>query len=252
MSAPYAFFAVAVGGMLGSFLNVVVYRLPRGESLLAPGSHCPTCHAPVKPHDNVPLLSWVWLRGRCRACSTSISARYPLVEALTAALVGAVVLERSSIAAITLGVVLVLTLVPVALIDLEYHVIPNRITLTAAAALLVLGSALDPSGEPERLLAGAGGAGFLLLAHLARPAGMGMGDVKLAGVIGLALGRDVAPAVLLALLGGILIGLVLMLRAPAGERRSTGLPFGPALALGGVVALFAGPALISAYVHHLI
>ena len=116
-----------MGAVVGSFLNVVIYRLPRHESLLTPGSHCPSCNTAVKPYDNVPVLAWIWLRGRCRACRAAISARYPLVEGATAALCAGVVLSRSSAGAIALGVLTVLVLVPVALIDLDCHLIPNRI-----------------------------------------------------------------------------------------------------------------------------
>jgi leader peptidase (prepilin peptidase)/N-methyltransferase len=249
-TATYVLLAAIGGAVAGSFLNVVVHRLPRGESLVRPGSHCTSCAAPIRAFDNIPVLAWAWLRGRCRACHAAISARYPLVEAVTAALCVAVVLAGGPLVRVVLGVTLVLVLVPVALIDLEHHIVPNRITGPAAVVALVLGTALDPGGEPARLLAGAGAGGFFLIAALCSPRGMGMGDVKLAGVMGLLLGREVAPAILIALVGGVLIGLVLIARAEPGQRRSTGMPFGPALALGGLVALFVGPALVSAYLRH--
>jgi leader peptidase (prepilin peptidase)/N-methyltransferase len=251
MIATEIIFAALIGAMLGSFLNVVVYRLPRGESLISPGSHCPSCSASVKPYDNVPVVAWMWLHGRCRACRAAISPRYPLVEAATAALFAAVVLTRSSAAGISLGVLAVLVLVPVALIDLDHHVIPNRITGPAAILAIVLGSALDPSGEPARLIAGVAAGGFLGAAALASPRGMGMGDVKLAGLLGLLLGASVAPALLIALVTGVLAGVVLLVRRAPGARRRVGLPFGPALAFGGLTALFVGHAIIAAYLHHL-
>jgi leader peptidase (prepilin peptidase)/N-methyltransferase len=240
-------FAGVCGAVLGSFLNVVVYRLPRGESLVTPGSHCPTCDRAVKPYDNVPVLAWLWLHGRCRACGAAISPRYPLVEAATAALCVGVVLSRSSAAGIALGLLAVFVLVPVALIDLDHHLIPNLITGPAAVLALVLGSVLDPSGEPARLIAGAAAGGFFLLAALIAPRGMGMGDVKLAGLLGLLLGAEVAPALLIALVAGVLVGVVLVARRPAGERHGVGLPFGPFLALGGLTAIYAGHAILSAY-----
>jgi leader peptidase (prepilin peptidase)/N-methyltransferase len=242
-------FAALMGAVVGSFLNVVIYRLPRHESLLTPGSHCPSCNAAVKPYDNVPVLAWLWLRGRCRACRAAISARYPLVEAATAALCAGVVLSRSSAGAIALGVLTVLVLVPVALIDLDCHLIPNRITGPAAVLAIVLGSALDPSGELNRLIAGAAAGGSFGLAAVVSPRGMGMGDVKLAAVMGLLLGASVAPALLIALLAGILIGMVVLARREPGDRRGVGVPFGPSLAFGGLVALFAGHAMIAAYLH---
>jgi leader peptidase (prepilin peptidase) / N-methyltransferase len=250
-TVAFAVLAGVLGLVAGSFLNVVVYRLPRRESLVAPRSRCPACAAPIKPYDNVPLLSWLLLRGRCRACAAPISPRYPLVELATAALCVGVVLARHSASEIVLGLLLVVTIVPCALIDLEHHLIPNRITAPAAALAVALGSALDLSGEPQRLIAGAGAGGALLLAALAYPKGMGMGDVKLAGVIGLMLGRAVVPAIFAALLAGVLIGILVLAAAPPGERRKVGVPFGPFLALGAVVGLFAGDALVSDYLHHL-
>ncbi len=230
--------AAVFGACVGSFLNVVIYRLPRRESLVSPGSHCPSCGAPVKPYDNVPVLAWLWLRGRCRSCRGAISPRYPAVEAATAALCAAVVLARSDAAGIALGLLTVLVLVPVALIDLEHHVIPNRITGPAAIVALVLGVALDPSGEPTRLAAAGAAGAFFGVAHLVSPRGMGMGDVKLAGLLGLLLGTAVAPALAIALVAGVVVGRR-RARAPgAGERRGTGVPFGPFMALGGLTAVF--------------
>jgi leader peptidase (prepilin peptidase) / N-methyltransferase len=249
MTAAGIIFAVLFGAVLGSFLNVVIYRLPRGESLIAPGSRCPSCSAAVKPYDNIPVIAWMWLRGHCRACRAAISPRYPLVEAATALLCGGVVLTRSSAGALTLGLLSVLVFVPVALIDLDHHVIPNRITAPAALLAIAVGLALDPSGEPGRLIAGAAAGGFFGLAAIASPRGMGMGDVKLAGVMGLLLGDWVAPALLIALLAGIAAGLVVLSRRQPGERQGVGVPFGPALAFGGLVALFAGHAIIAAYLH---
>ncbi len=247
MLAAEVILAALFGAVLGSFLNVVVYRLPRGESLVSPGSRCPSCSASVKAYDNIPVLAWMWLHGRCRACRAAISPRYPLVEAATAALCVAVVLTRSSAGGIALGVLAVLALVPVALIDLDCHLIPNRITGPVAILAIVLGSALDPSGEPARLIAGAAAGGFFGLAAYISPRGMGMGDVKLAGVMGLLLGDAVAPALLIALIAGIAAGAVVLARREPGTRQGVGVPFGPALAFGGLVAVFAGHAIIAAY-----
>jgi len=238
----------AAGGLLaGSFLNVVAWRMPRGESLLLPGSHCPGCAHPVRPYDNVPVLSWLLLRGRCRDCRTPISARYPLVEALTAALAAGVVLTNDGLHDVLLGLVLVVLLVPIALIDLDHRIIPNRLTALGALAALAIGLATDPAEAPQQLIAGAAAGGFLLLAALARPGGMGMGDVKLAGMLGLFLGYEVAVALLVALVAGTLVGLVVIARRGAHEGRKTAIPFGPFLALGGVVALLAGPAIVDWY-----
>lgn len=238
------------GAIFGSFLNVVAYRLPRHESLLGPASHCTSCGTPVKPYDNIPILSFLLLRGRCRSCSATISPRYPLVEALTAALCAGAVVVHDSAASIALSVALILILVPAALIDLEHRIIPNKLTALGALLALAIGLALDPSGEPQRLIAGAGAAGFLLLAALAYPGGMGMGDVKLAGVMGLFLGRAVAPAIFFALLGGVLVGTAIVARKGVGAGRKTTVPFGPFLALGAVLGSFVGQSVIDVYVHH--
>jgi leader peptidase (prepilin peptidase)/N-methyltransferase len=243
-------FAGVLGAIVGSFLNVVAYRLPRRESLLTPASHCPTCGVPVKPYDNIPILSWLLLRGHCRSCSAAISPRYPLVEALTAALCVGAVLAHSSAVGIALSVTLILLVVPAALIDLEHRIIPNKLTALGAVLALTIGLVLDPGGEPARLIAGAAAGGFLLIAALAYPGGMGMGDVKLAAVMGLLLGRAVAPAILIALLSGVLVGVVVIARSGVKEGRKTAVPFGPFLALGALVAVFAGQELVTFYVKH--
>lgn len=241
-------FAALLGALLGSFLNVVAYRLPRGESLVAPGSHCPGCAAPIKPWHNVPVLSWLLLRGRCAACGERISGRYPIVEALTALLWLAVVLRHPHGGVdLWLGLLLVTALVPVALIDLDHRIIPNRILGPLALAGLAVAAALDPGGLPERLIAAAAAGGLLLIAALAYPGGMGMGDVKLAGVMGLFLGSAVAPALLVALLSGTVVGVGIMARCGVAAGRKTAIPFGPFLAFGALVGLLAGDPIVQAY-----
>jgi leader peptidase (prepilin peptidase)/N-methyltransferase len=244
-------FAGVLGAIAGSFLNVVAYRLPRHESLIAPPSHCPQCGTPVRPYDNVPILSYLLLRGHCRTCSAPISRRYPLIEALTAALCAGAVIAHPTAPGLALGIGLILLLVPVALIDIEYRIIPNKLNAAGAAYALVVGIALDPSGEPERLIAAVAAGGFLLLAALAYPGGMGMGDVKLAAVMGLFLGRAVAGAMLIALLAGVLVGAAVIARKGPRAGRKTAVPFGPFLALGGLVAVFAGQQIVDLYLHHL-
>lgn len=250
MSAPVVVVAGLFGLLVGSFLNVVAHRLPRGESLARPGSRCPGCGHPVRPYDNVPVLSWLILRGRCRDCGEPISWRYPLVELVTAVLWAAVVAVRDDAGGIALGLILVTALVPIVLIDLERRLIPNVITGPAAVAAVVAGLALDLDGLPEQLIAGAAAGGFFLLAVLAYPRGMGMGDVKLAGVMGLCLGRAVAPAILIGLVAGVLVGGVIIARVGARAGRKVAVPFGPFLALGAVAGLFAGDAIVDWYRHH--
>jgi leader peptidase (prepilin peptidase)/N-methyltransferase len=243
----------ALGGLLiGSFLNVVAHRLPRHESLITPGSHCPKCEAAVKPYDNIPVLGWLLLRGRCRECDARISARYPLVEALTAVLAVAVILVKHSAHDIVLGLVLVATLVPIAMIDFERRIIPNKITLPAAVAAVAIGLAMKPAQVPEQLIAGAAAAGVFLVFALAYPRGMGMGDVKLAGVLGLFLGRSVAVALLAGVLAGTVVGAVIMARVGVTQGRKTAVPFGPFLALGGVIGLLAGPGIVHWYLHSMV
>jgi leader peptidase (prepilin peptidase)/N-methyltransferase len=245
---PIALTAI-LGAMIGSFLNVVAYRLPRSKSLVTPGSQCPGCDTPIKPYDNVPVLGWLLLRGRCRTCRTAISPRYPAVEALTAALAVAVILVEHSTLDRVLGLVLVGILVPIALIDLDHQIIPNKITAPAAILAVAIGLAVKPAGVPEQLIAGAGAAAFLLVFVLAYPRGMGMGDVKLAGVLGLFLGREVGVAIFVAVIAGTLVGAAVMARLGVQRGRKTRVPFGPFLALGGIVALLAGPAIVHWYLH---
>ena len=241
-------FAAAFGLVIGSFLNVVAHRVPGRMSLSLPPSHCPSCEAPIKPYDNIPVLSWLILRGRCRSCSTHISARYPLVEALTAVLFAAVVaVHHGDTAALVLGLVLVAFLVPIALIDLDHRIIPNRLTLPAAILAVVLGTALDPGGQVERLIAGAAAGAVLGLPAFISPKGMGMGDAKLVAVLGLYLGASVAPAFFVAFLVGTAVGIGIIARQGMMKGRKTAVPFGPFLALGGIVGVLAGNELVQAY-----
>ena len=239
--------AAVFGAIIGSFLNVVAYRLPRGESLSHPPSRCPHCGKPVKPYDNIPVLSWLLLRGRCRHCKEPISARYPIVEAGTGLLCALVVVAKGPDEDALLGLALVLLLVPITLIDLDHRIIPNKLTLLGAVVAPVLVALTAPDALLEHLIAAVAAGGFFLLAALAYPRGMGMGDVKLAAVLGLFLGRAVGPAVFVALVAGTLIGAAVIARKGAQEGRKTAVPFGPFLALGAVVALFAGDAMVDWY-----
>ena len=239
--------AGAFGLIVGSFLNVVAYRLPRGESVVYPGSHCPSCDTPIKAYDNVPVFSWLVLRGRCRSCHNSISARYPVVEAVTAALLVAVVLAKGADSDAWLGLAFVILLVPVTLIDLDHRIIPNTLMLIGTVVSVALVLLTQPESLTEHLIAGAAAGGFLLIAALAYPAGMGMGDVKLAAVMGLFLGRSVGPAMLVALITGSVVGALIIARKGAKEGRKTAIPFGPYLAFGGLVGLFAGDAIVDWY-----
>ena len=244
--------ALAVAGLfglvIGSFLNVVAHRLPLGASLVKPRSACPECGTTVRAYDNVPVLSWVLLRGSCRDCGTRISARYPLVEAGTAALWLAVLaVHYADTTQLVLGLVLVTFLVPLALIDLEHKLLPNKITYPAMLVGLVLGTALDPGGEPERLMAAGIAGGTIFLLALAMPNGMGMGDAKLLAVLGLFLGAGVAPAVMFGLVTGTMVGIGIMASMGIAKGRKTTVPFGVFLAAGGVVAVLAGEPILDWY-----
>jgi leader peptidase (prepilin peptidase)/N-methyltransferase len=242
--APAALF----GLIIGSFLNVVAWRLPRGESLVRPRSKCPGCDTQLKAYDNIPLFSWLALRGRCRGCGEQISARYPVVEAITAALyVLVVAVKHDDALQIALGLVLVTFLVPIAVIDLDFKRIPNKLTGPAAVLGVALGGLLEPSYLPEQLAAGAGALLFFLLPTLLHKKGMGMGDVKLVGVLGLYLGRAVAPAIFIAMILGVVVGAAIVAMRGVSEGRRAKVPFGPFLAVGALVAFFVGNDLVDGY-----
>ena len=244
-------FAAPFGLVIGSFLNVVAYRLPRGESLVSPPSRCPGCDSPIKPWDNVPLLSWLFLRGRCRHCHERISPRYPLVELVTALVFAGVALKRGLTDDLVVLLPFAAMLIAVADIDLEHRIVPNKILLPMAVWGIAASAVVRTSALPELLISGAAAFTFLLVAALIHPAGMGMGDVKLAGVMGLYLGVSIAPTLLVAFLSGSIVGIGVLLRQGA-KGRKTGVPFAPFLALGGVVGLLAGPELVHLYVHHVL
>src|SRR5215208_2448954 len=239
-----AVLAAAFGVILGSFLNVVAYRLPRGESLSIPRSRCPECETPIKFYDNIPVLSWLLLRRRCRSCRSPISWRYALVELGTAILLALVVVAKGADRDAWLGLALVLLLVPITLIDLEHRIIPNKLTLAGAVVAIALVLATRSDDLLEHVVAAVAAGGFLLVAAIAYPAGMGMGDVKLAAVLGLFLGRDVGVAMLAGLLAGSVVGVAIMAAKGAAVGRKTAIPFGPFLAFGGLVGLLAGEPIV--------
>jgi len=242
--------AAFIGGLLiGSFLTVVAHRVPRGDSIVAGRSHCPGCGAQIAAYDNVPVISWVILRGRARCCGMGISARYPLTELATAVLFAATVIVLwDDFGEIAIGLVFVAMLVAVTLTDLDRRIIPNRILAVAAIIGAALVVATDPSSIPERAISAAAAGGLLFVAALAYPRGMGMGDVKLAAVMGLFLGRNVAPAIFVALLAGSVAGLAIIAREGSGARKQA-IPFGPFLALGGIVGLLAGDPMVEWYLN---
>jgi leader peptidase (prepilin peptidase)/N-methyltransferase len=246
-TAAGASFAAVFGAVIGSFLNVVIWRLPRGENLAHPPSACPSCGKAIKPYDNVPIVSWLLLRGKCRNCGASISARYPLVEALTAALCAAVVLRYGADRDAWLPLAFVLFLIPLTFIDIDHFILPDKINGPAAVVGLILVLAFDIDDVAEHLIAAFAAFAFLFAAAWFYPKGMGVGDVKLAFVMGMYLGRNVAPAMMIAFLVGSVVGIAIMARKGVAAGRKTKVPFGPFLAFGSVVALFVGDEIVDWY-----
>jgi leader peptidase (prepilin peptidase)/N-methyltransferase len=238
--------AAVLGALIGSFLNVVIWRLPRGESIVSPGSRCPSCGKPLAAYDNVPVLSWVVLGGRCRTCGASISPRYPIVELLTAATFAGVVAVRGFDDDLVLELPFVAALIALAGIDLDHKLLPNKIVYPMAVYGVAATALVETGDLVEHLIAGAGAFAFLLAAVIAYPRGMGMGDVKLGGTMGLYLGLSVIPAFLVAFLSGTIVGLGIIAREGAGARKKA-VPFGVFLALGGIVGVLAGKELIDLY-----
>jgi leader peptidase (prepilin peptidase)/N-methyltransferase len=229
---------------IGSFLNVVAARVPLKRSIVAPGSACMSCGQEVAWYDNVPVLSYLVLRGRCRGCGTAIGWVYPAVELLTALLIAGCFLAFGWSGKSFVASFFCATLVIVSATDLSHRIVPNVVVLPAAATVLVAMTALEPS--PEWLL-GAFGAGlFLFLAALAYPKGMGMGDVKLALLLGAMLGRTVPVALMVGMVAALVPSFILLARHGTAARKM-GIPFAPFLSFGGIVALFFGDALLDAY-----
>lgn len=248
MEAAIAIVLFIAGAMIGSFAGVVAHRVPVGEGFVSGRSRCDSCREPIAARDNVPVLSWLALRGRCRHCGAAIPGLYPLTE-LGLGLAWAatyLVLGDDEPFELALGLVFCAVLAVVTVSDLEYRVIPNPVMMFAAVAAIALVAAWDPSQLPEHLIAGAAAGGALLLVALAHPRGMGMGDVKLAGVMGLYLGSAVAPGMLAGFLSGATYGMALIARHGAAARKQA-VPFGPFLALGGLFGLLAGDAVIDWY-----
>ena len=247
MLAEGAVFAFLGGLAAGSFVTVVAHRVPRGESIVGPRSRCPGCGTQIAAYDNVPVLSWLLLLGRGRCCDEAISVRYPLAElGLGLVYLATVLVLRHDPAQLAMGLVLVTALMAVTITDLERRVIPNKILMVTAVAGVAIALLFDPSSLPERAIAAVAAGGLLFAAALAYPSGMGLGDVKLAAVMGFFLGRNVAPALLVALVAGSVVGLALIAREGASARKKA-IPFGPFLALGAVAGLLLGNELVGWY-----
>jgi leader peptidase (prepilin peptidase)/N-methyltransferase len=229
---------------LGSFLNVVAARVPLRRSVVRPASACMSCGQELAWHDNVPVVSWLLLRGRCRSCGERISPLYPAVELATAGLVAACFVAFGLSAEAFVASFFCVVLVVLSAIDLTHRIVPNRIVLPAALVVLVAQTVLEPS--PEWALGALGAAGFLFAAAFAYPAGMGMGDVKLALLLGAMLGRTVGVGLMVGMVAALAPSVVLLARHGSAARKM-GIPFAPFLAFGALVALFAGQQLLDAY-----
>jgi leader peptidase (prepilin peptidase) / N-methyltransferase len=245
--------AVPYGLIVGSFVTVLVHRVPAGESIVAPRSRCPSCGTPITARDNVPVLSWLLLRGRCRACGVRIPVRYPLIEVATAALFAAAAVRYEDVWLLIAVSVFLGLLLALSLIDLEHKILPNRIVYPCLIAFPVFLIVARLAGAPVDLAHAAIGflayGGTMLIVAIVSPRGMGMGDVKLSALIGLVVGAIDLPSVAVA--GGLAIflgGIGAVVALGAGKGRKAAVPFGPFLAAGAALALFWGPAIADAYV----
>ncbi len=246
MNGTIAALAFVPGLAIGSFLNVVAVRIPARLSLVTPRSSCPNCSTEIAWYDNIPIVSYVVLRGRCRACRTRIPVKYPLVELTTALLVSACVLDFGATPAAAISAFFCATLVILTVTDLERRVIPNRIVLPAA--VLVLGARTAVDHSPAWAIAAAGGSLFMLLAALAYPGGLGMGDVKLALLLGAALGSTLPVGLMIGTASALVPAVILVARHGSAARKMA-IPLAPFLSLGALVALFAGHDILHAYLH---
>jgi len=246
MAFALAAAAFAPGLAVGSFLNVVAARVPLRRSLVRPQSACMSCSAPIAWYDNVPLVSYLVLRGRCRACGARIGLVYPAVELAAAVLIAGCVLVFGLSLEAAIAAFFCCVLVAVSAVDLAHRIVPDRIVLPATVLVLAAQTVREPSLEWP--LAALGASLFLFLAVLAHPAGMGMGDVKLALVMGAALGKVVAVALMLGMIAALVPGLYLLARHGSAARKMS-IPFAPFLALGSIVALFAGHELLARYLN---
>jgi len=243
----YYFYAVSflLGLVLGSFLNVVIYRLPRRESLVRPGSHCPGCGGPISWFDNVPVVSWLALRGRCRACGVRIPVRYPLVEGITGVAFALAFWRFGLSWPLLVAWAFIAAMVAVAFIDFDHMIIPNKIVLPGALIGLVASVAIHPQSWWMYVAGSLGAAGFLFALAMLWPGGMGPGDIKMALFMGAVLGVHVIIALFAAFLLGSAGGVYLM--AVQKRSRKTKIPFGPYLALGAVVGVFIGERVLQSY-----
>ncbi|MFH0916221.1 MAG: prepilin peptidase [bacterium] len=245
MQYYYYVVSLLLGLVVGSFLNVVIYRVPRRESIVHPGSRCPGCESAIRFYDNIPVLSWLILRARCRACGARISVRYPLVEAISGV---AYVLAFWRIGLdwpLLVAWAFIAAMVAIAFIDYDHMIIPNRIVIPGALVGLMASVAIHPQGWWVYIAGSLGAGTFMFLLAMLWPGGMGPGDIKMALFMGAVLGAYVLVALFAAFFFGSLAG-VFMLAVQKRSRKEK-IPFGPYLALGAVLATLVGESLLNSY-----
>lgn len=245
MQYYYYFVSLLLGLVVGSFLNVVIYRLPRHESLVRPGSRCPGCGVGIRFYDNVPVLSWVILRRRCRACGARIAIRYPLVEAITGVAYVLAFWRLGPDWPLLVAWAFIAAMVAVAYIDHDHMIIPNVIVIPGAVVGLMASVAIHPHRWWVYVAGSLGAGAFMFILVMVWPGGMGPGDIKMALFMGAVLGANVVVALFAAFLVGSLAG-VFMLAVQKRSRKEK-IPFGPYLALGAVLATLVGGGLLDSY-----
>lgn len=245
LQAYLGFCFFILGMVIGSFLNVVIHRLPEGSSLVSPGSHCPRCQSPIRWYHNVPVLSWIVLRGHCKDCGEPISWRYPAVEFLTGLLFLAAYLAHGTTVYTAVIMAFFAALVAITFIDIDHFRIPDKIVLPGTIAALAASVAIDPRRWWVYLVAALGGSLFLLVLGLVWKGGMGMGDVKMALMMGAVLGSSTIVALFVAFLTGGVGGALLI--AFGIKSRKDRIPFGPYLAFGSAVAGLFGRQMLDSY-----
>jgi leader peptidase (prepilin peptidase) / N-methyltransferase len=246
VNAALSAVAFVPGLAIGSFLNVVAARVPRKRSIVTPGSACMSCGHELSWYENIPVVSWLALRGQCKGCGEKIGVVYPAVELLTALLIAASFFAFGWSGTAFVASFFCATLVVISATDLSHRIVPNVVVLPATVVVLVAMTALHPS--VEWVLGAFGASLFFFIAALAHPKGLGMGDVKLALLLGAMLGRTVPVGLMIGMLAALVPSLVLFARHGAAARKMK-IPFAPFLALGGVVGLFFGDDLLDAYLN---
>lgn len=240
--------AFVVGAVLGSFATALAHRLPRNQNWISGRSQCPSCGEVIGARDNIPVASWMILRGKCRNCGEPISPRYVLAELTLGALFAAtyLILGDDDGAELALGLILCFVLVVITLTDLDLRIIPNKVVLAGSVAAVAISAIWLPESIDTRLISAAIAGGIMFLVAFAYPRGMGMGDAKLVAMMGLFIGRAIAPATLIGFLLGALVGLAMIARQGSAARKAK-IPFGPFLAVGGVIGLWFGDDMVQWY-----